>query len=81
VHIILIFCRSYAFLLKGHIDNEFKPNTINRKILSLKYFMQWGWDTKKMEYRFPLPKLVKQSSITARWLDRLEQNTLGLSAT
>ena len=58
------------------IDNEFKPNTINRKILSLKYFMQWGWDTKKMEYRFPLPKLVKQSSITARWLDRLEQNTL-----
>jgi len=58
------------------IDNEFKPNTINRKILSIKYFMQWGWDTKKIKYRFPLPKPVKEHSITARWLTRIEQNSL-----
>jgi integrase/recombinase XerC len=58
------------------MDNEFKPNTINRKMLSLKYFMRWGWDTKKMEYRFPFPKPVKENSITAKWLDRLEQNSL-----
>lgn len=58
------------------IDNEFKPNTINRKILSLKYFMKWGWNTKKMAYRFPFPKLVKEHTITARWLDKLEQNSL-----
>lgn len=58
------------------IDNEFKPNTINRKMLSIKYFMQWGWDTKKMEYRFPLPKPVKEHSISAKWLTRLEQNSL-----
>lgn len=58
------------------IKQEFKPNTINRKLLSLKYFMQWGWDTKKLEYRFPFPKPVKEHNITAKWLDRLEQNAL-----
>lgn len=58
------------------IKQEFKPNTINRKLLSLKYFMQWGWDTKKLEYRFVFPKPVKEHNVTAKWLDRLEQNAL-----
>ena len=58
------------------IKREFKPNTINRKLLSLKYFMQWGWDTKKLEYRFPFPKPVKEHNVTAKWLDRLAQNAL-----
>ena len=58
------------------IKREFKPNTINRKLLSLKYFIQWGWSAKKLDYKFIFPKPVKERSITVRWLDRLEQNSL-----
>ncbi|WP_106874816.1 site-specific integrase [Candidatus Phycorickettsia trachydisci] len=29
------------------MDKEFKPNSINRKMLSLKYFMKWGVNAKK----------------------------------
>ena len=38
------------------IDSDLRPPTINRRLLSLKYFLEWGWDTKKIQYRFPLPK-------------------------
>jgi integrase/recombinase XerC len=36
------------------IDSGFKAPTINRRLLSLKYFLEWGWQTKKIKYRFPL---------------------------
>ncbi|MFT4058592.1 MAG: site-specific integrase [Legionella sp.] len=38
------------------IDEGLRPPTINRRLLSLKYFLEWGWDTKKIKFRFPLPK-------------------------
>lgn len=58
------------------IDSNFKPPTINRRLLSLKYFLEWGWDTKKIKARFPLPKTVKQSQAMSKWLSRSQQNQL-----
>ena len=58
------------------IDTELKPQTINRRLLSLKYFLNWGWDTKKIKHRFPLPQTVKQSQSMPKWLSRIQQNQL-----
>jgi integrase/recombinase XerC len=58
------------------IDSGFKAPTINRRLLSLKYFLEWGWQTKKIKYRFPLPKTVKQSQTMPKWLNRNQQNQL-----
>lgn len=62
---------------KQHLINSgFKAQTINRRLLSLKYFLEWGWQTKKIKYRFPLPKTVKQSQSIPKWLNRNQQNQL-----
>jgi integrase/recombinase XerC len=58
------------------LDASYKPQTINRRLLSLKSFLEWGWDTKDIGYRFPVPKLIKRSTLAPKWLDKLEQNTL-----
>ena len=58
------------------IDARFKAPTINRRLLSLKYFLEWGWQTKKIKFRFPLPKTVKQSQAMPKWLNRTQQNQL-----
>ncbi len=58
------------------IADNFKPQTINRRILSLKYFLDWGCDTKKIKYRLPMPKTVKQATVIPKWLDKNEQNSL-----
>jgi integrase/recombinase XerC len=56
------------------IDSNLRPQTINRRLLSLKYFLEWGWDTKKIKNRFPLPQTVKQSQAIPKWLSRIQQN-------
>ena len=58
------------------IDSGLRVPTINRRLLSLKYFLEWGWQTKKIKYRFPLPKTVKQSQPIPKWLTRSQQNQL-----
>jgi integrase/recombinase XerC len=58
------------------VDTGLRPPTINRRLLSLKYFLEWGWRTKKIKYRFPLPKTVKQSQSIPKWLNRCQQNQL-----
>lgn len=45
-------------------------------MLSLKYFLEWGWDTKKIKNRFPLPQTVKQIQSSPKWLNRIEQNQM-----
>ena len=57
-------------------DKFYKPQTINRRLLSLKSFLEWGWDTKNIGYRFPVPKLIKATVLAPKWLNKLEQNTL-----
>jgi integrase/recombinase XerC len=58
------------------LDLSYKPQTINRRLLSLKSFLEWGWDTKDIGYRFPIPKLIKRTVLAPKWLNKLEQNTL-----
>ena len=58
------------------LDAKRKPQTINRHLLSLKYFLNWGFDTKKIKHRLPLPQTVKQSQSIPKWLNRLQQNQL-----
>lgn len=58
------------------IASGLKAPTINRRLLSLKYFLEWGWQTKKIKYRFPLPKTVKQMQTAPKWLNRNQQNQL-----
>lgn len=58
------------------IDSGFKPSTISRKLLSIKYLLEWGWHTKCIQYRFPLPKLVKQVPSAPKWLTKTEQHAL-----
>lgn len=58
------------------ISSNFKPQTINRRLLSIKYFLEWGWDTGKIKYRFSLPKTVKQVTSPPKWLDKKQQNAL-----
>ncbi len=58
------------------MDADLRPTTINRRILSLKYFLEWGWETKKIKNRFPLPKTVKQAATIPKWLNRVQQNQL-----
>jgi integrase/recombinase XerC len=58
------------------INSCLRAPTINRRLLSLKYFLEWGWHTKKIKYRFPLPKTVKQSQPIPKWLNRTQQNQL-----
>ncbi len=54
----------------------YKPQTINRRLCSLKYFLEWGWEAKKISYRFPPPKLVKQQRAAPKWLDKQAQHAL-----
>lgn len=56
------------------IASGLRPQTINRRLLSLKYFLEWSWDTKKVKYPFPLPKTVKQTQAIPKWLSRTQQN-------
>jgi integrase/recombinase XerC len=56
------------------VASGLRPQTINRRLLSLKYFLKWSWDTKKVKYSFPLPKTVKQTQAIPKWLSRTQQN-------
>lgn len=58
------------------IASGLRAPTINRRLLSLKYFLEWGWRTKKIKYRFLLPKIVKQSQSIPKWLNRSQKNQL-----
>lgn len=53
-----------------------KPQTINRHLNSLKYFLEWGFENKKISYHLLVPKPVKQMRAPPKWLSRLAQNAL-----
>ena len=58
------------------IDYPMKPSSINRKIGVLKTFMNWLLDTNRIQQRFPLPKMVKETNTTPKWLDKNQQNAM-----
>ena len=62
---------------KQHLmDANLRPQTINRRLLSVKYFLEWGWATKRIKSRFPLPQTVKHTQSTPKWLSKTQQNKL-----
>lgn len=62
---------------KEHLlQQKFKPNTVNRRLLSLKYFLNWAWGNKKGGNPFQLPKLVNQGVLAIHWLTQEQQKTL-----
>lgn len=65
--------RQYKSML---IDHPFKPKTINRRIGSLRSFINWLWDIGEINNKFPLPKLVKENQPTPMWLDKNQQHAL-----
>jgi integrase/recombinase XerC len=58
------------------IKKAYKPQTINRRLCVLNFFLQWGYNTKKIKYRLPMPKFVKQMQTAPKWLSKVEQHAL-----
>ena len=58
------------------IDYPYKPKTINRRIGSLRSFINWLWDIGEISTKFPLPKLVKENIPTPQWLEKKEQHAM-----
>ena len=56
------------------MDSEFKPQTINRRLFSLKTFLKWGFDTKKIKHRFSFPKSLSQTQARPKWLTKRHQH-------
>lgn len=62
---------------KQHLNQKgYKPQTINRRLCSLTYFLAWGWETKKITYRLPIPKRVKHMRSAPKWLSKRDQHAL-----
>lgn len=58
------------------INYPMKPSSINRKIGVLKSLVNWLLDTNRIQQRFPLPKMVKETNTTPKWLDKNQQNAM-----
>ncbi len=65
---------------KHYLDEilELKPQTINRKLSSLRSFLNWaGIKGYFPDNRLPhVPQPVREQASAPKWLDRLEQNSL-----
>jgi integrase/recombinase XerC len=53
-----------------------KPQTINRKLSSIKSFLRWAVEKEILDALPRFPKQVKQVDRPIRWLDRKQQNAL-----
>jgi len=58
------------------IESGYKPQTVNRRIISLNHFLTWGWESRNVKYRFALLKSMKQMKTAPRWLDKYAQHLL-----
>ena len=67
--------REYKRWLAGQ---GFKPATINRKLTSLKSFLNWAVDVRLLRrgHGLRVPKAVREQRHGPRWLDRREQHRL-----
>lgn len=65
---------------KRYLDEtlELKPQTINRKLSSLRSFLNWaGLEGYFPDNRLPhIPQLVREQASAPKWLNRLEQHSL-----
>ena len=65
---------------KHYLDNalQLKPQTINRKLSSLRSFLNWaGIEGYFPDNRLPhVPQPIKEQASAPKWLERLDQHTL-----
>ena len=59
------------------VDKHARPATINRKLASIRMYVNWAIDSKQIEYN-PISgiKSVEEEKLSPRWLSRLEQAAL-----
>jgi len=59
-------------------SQDLKPATINRRLASLKSFLNWAVDVRLLRagHGLRVPKTVREARRGPRWLDRREQNRL-----
>ncbi len=55
---------------------NFKPQSINRKLSTIRTFLTWALETGLIEALPKIPKAVKEVRSSGKWLDRLAQNAL-----
>lgn len=60
------------------VHQELKPNSTNRKLATLRSFINWAGDVGVVKNlsAVKMPKFEKQERLGPRWLDRREQNAL-----
>src|SRR5437763_16793653 len=60
------------------IAQNLKPNTINRKLATLKSFLHWAVDVRLLRsgHGLRVPPPVREARSGPRWLDRREQHRL-----
>ncbi len=60
------------------VHQGLKPNSTNRKLATLRSFINWAGDVGvvKNASALKMPKFEKQERVGPRWLDRREQNSL-----
>jgi len=61
---------------KQLIAENKKAKTINRRLASMKAFITWSVQVKKIKYNISIPKNIKEVKVGFQWLNRLEQNEL-----
>ena len=67
-------CRLY----KQYLVNvqRYKPNTINRKLISLHVFLDWALLKKRIKHKVVIPKQVRAQKHAPKWLTRTQVNQL-----
>jgi integrase/recombinase XerC len=55
---------------------NFKPQSINRKLSTIRTFLTWALETGLIQVLPKMPKAVKEVRSSSKWLDRLSQNAL-----
>ena len=57
-------------------QESLKPSTVNRKLATIKSFLDWAEQVGYISNRFSMPKLLKETKCGPKWLNRREQNQL-----
>jgi len=57
-------------------QKSLKPNSINRKIATLRSYLEWAKQTQQIKHHITVPKFLPKTKFGPRWLNKLKQNQL-----
>lgn len=57
-------------------QKSLKPNSINRKIATLRSYLEWAEQTNQIKHHIIVPKFLPKTKLGPRWLNKLKQNQL-----